>query len=318
MSIDPATVKLIETSDAIRAKYAGQARSVSLQLLIDALDIINKCDVTYRTSNNKRLALEVPMIQICRLSGQMEMPAVSPVAIIKEVPVSDSQSATPVQVVAEPVAPVAPPAPVPVVIAPPPVEAATPVVEVEKPSSPVIDVVPPIQPVKEAEPETVSAPEHDVPVQSHHTSSISIKSVTKADQLASSVKAEVVLDRTGAYTFEQMEEALLRFAELKKADSAMFYSALTSYKTILQPDNVILITVGNTVLEKELNERRNLLLEFLRNELKNDFITMQVTVTEQPLETNKYMNDSDKLNAMALQNPNVNKLRDQLNLELDL
>ena len=318
MSIDPATVKLIETSDAIRAKYASQAHSVSLQLLVDALDIINKCDVTYRTSNNKRLALEVPLIQICRLSGQMEMPAVSSPPVIKAAPVSDSKLVTPVQVVAEPLPPVTPPVPAPEVIAPAAVIDAVPVPEAEKSSAPLVDSIPPIQAAKEVEPGIGSAPEHDVPVQSHHTSSISIKSVTRADQLANSVKTEVLLDRTGTVTFEQMEEALLRFAELKKADSAMFYSALTSYKTILQPDNVILVTVGNTVLEKELNERRNMLLEFLRNELKNDFITMQVTVTEQPSETKKYMNDREKLDAMAFQNPNVNKLRDQLNLELDL
>jgi hypothetical protein len=61
-----------------------------------------------------------------------------------------------------------------------------------------------------------------------------------------------------------------------------------------------------------------MLLEFLRNEMKNDFITMQVSVTEQQSENKKYMNDRDKLDAMAAQNPNVNKLRDQLNLELDL
>ncbi len=84
MSIDPSTVKLIETSDAIRAKYSNQARTISLQLLIDSLDLINKCDVTYRTSNNKRLALEVPLIQICRLSGQMQMTAViEPQAIMQ-------------------------------------------------------------------------------------------------------------------------------------------------------------------------------------------------------------------------------------------
>jgi len=45
---------------------------------------------------------------------------------------------------------------------------------------------------------------------------------------------------------------------------------------------------------------------------------MQVTVTEQPTENKKYMTDRDKLDAMAAQNPNVNKLRDQLNLDLDL
>jgi hypothetical protein len=101
-------------------------------------------------------------------------------------------------------------------------------------------------------------------------------------------------------------------------DSALYYSALTSYKITVDQDNILSITVGNTVLEKELNERRNMLLEFLRNDLKNDFITLQVIVTEAPSDTKKYMNDREKLDAMAQQNPNVNKLRDQLNLELDL
>ena len=126
------------------------------------------------------------------------------------------------------------------------------------------------------------------------------------------------MDRTGIFTFEQIEESLLRYAEFKKADSALYYAALTSYKPALLPDNVLEITVGNTVLEKELNERRNMLLEFLRNEMKNDFITLKVIVTEQQSDTKKYMNDREKLDAMASQNPNVNKLRDQLNLELDM
>ncbi len=140
----------------------------------------------------------------------------------------------------------------------------------------------------------------------------------QADQLSGSVKADIVKDKNETFTFEQLEETILRFAELKKSDSALFYSALTSFKSVLQPENVLLMTVGNTVLAKELNERRNILLEFLREELKNDFITLQVEVTEQPTENKKYMTDRDKLDAMAVQNPNVNKLRDQLNLELDL
>jgi len=99
MSVDAATVKLIETSDVIRAKYREQAQMVSLQLLVDALDIINKCDVTYRTSNNKRLALEIPLIQICRLSGQMQMPVYTATPVIQQVAV---QGASPAPVAAPP------------------------------------------------------------------------------------------------------------------------------------------------------------------------------------------------------------------------
>ena len=328
MSIDPATVKLIETSDAIRAKYKNQAQSLSLQLLIDSLDIINKCDVTYRTSNNKRLALEIPLIQICRLSGQMQMPVVTQVPVIQSTVIPEVAPApVPVSPASEPEAQVVPPVQAPdlKIKETPPVEAP------EIPAAaPEPEIVPEIKPVPVAEstptpeviheiiPEPVEVPEHDVPVQSHHTSSISIKSILKADQLADSVKADTVKDRNEPFTFEQIEESLLKYAELKKADSALYYAALTSYKPALQPDNVLLITVGNTVLEKELNDRRNMLLEYLRDELKNDFITMQVTVTEQVSDTKKYMNDREKLDAMAAQNPNVNRLRDQLNLELDL
>jgi len=330
MSIDPATVKLIETSDAIRAKYSNQARAVPMQLLIDAMDIINKCDITYRTSNNKRLALEVPLIQICKLSGQMQMqagiqpaPQIAVITETKPIPTVVSQP----QIMAEPVPPEVNPAVVPVATIPEPIPAQiptpalpeTPVTEtIPQPEITVSEVIPQPEILKVSEPEVVETPEHDVPVQSHHRSSFSIKSVMQADQLAGSIKADQVKDRTGIFTFEQIEEALLRFAELKKFDSALFYAALTSYKAVLQPDNVLLLTVGNTVLAKELNDRRNLLLEFLRDDLKNDFITMQIVVTEQQTETKKYMNDRDKLDAMAAQNPNVNRLRDQLNLELDL
>jgi len=333
MSVDPATVKLIETSDAIRAKYKDQAQSVSLQLLVDSLDIINKCDVTYRTSNNKRLSLEVPLIQICRLSGQMQMPDVTQTPVIQsavaenpkqttapasqqlvatepvisEITKENIPAETTLQEQLKPVSEIETPKPTTV-----------PEVVPENPAETVAEATKQVVPDNEINAEPVEEQEHDVPVQSHHISSISIKSVTKPDQLASSVKADLVKDRTGTYTFEQIEESLLRYAESKKADSALYFAALTSYKPVLQPDNVLLLTVGNTVLEKELNERRNKLLEFLRDDLKNDFITMQVKVTEELSETKKYMNDREKLDAMAAQNPNVNKLRDQLNLELDL
>ena len=344
MSIDPATVKLIETSDAIRAKYSNQARTVPMQLLIDAMDIINKCDVTYRTSNNKRLALEIPLIQICRLSGQMQMQAgIQPPVVQTTISTETKPLAAPVsqiQIVTEPVPPLVShsqdkvsaipepvPTPVPVYVAAMPVTPVTVAISqpethvaeaITQPQIPAAEIIPQPETLTESEPEIVVNPTHDVPVQSHHRSSFSIKSVMQADQLAGSVKEDVIKDRAGIFTFEQMEGALLRFAELKKFDSALFYAALISYKPDLQPDNVLLLTVGNTVLAKELNERRNILLEFLRDELKNDFITLQIKVTEQPTETKKYMTDRDKLDAMAAQNPNVNKLRDQLNLDLDL
>jgi DNA polymerase-3 subunit gamma/tau len=330
MSVDADTVKLIETSDAVRAKYVSQARSVSLQLLIDALEVINKTDITYRTSNNKRLSLELPLIHICRLSGQMSMPVITTTPAIQH---SASQGQTnqvvdiksvveTPDIVAAAETVKAPeveikPAVTPITV-PEPVSApeAPPVAGEQIPDVKAVETISNQDSPKKQE--QVTPPEHDVPVQSHHVSSFSIKSVLKADQLARSVEAAPELNRNENFTFEQLESALLNYAENKKEESALYYSALTSYKPVLQPDNVLVITVGNTVLEKDFNDRRNVLLEFLRNEMKNDSITLQVTVTEQPSETKKYLNDREKLDAMSAQNPNLSKLRDQLNLELDL
>ncbi len=309
MSVDSATVKLIETSDSVRAKYAAQAKAVSMQLMIDALEIINKCDVTYRTSNNKRLALEVPLIQICRYSGQMQMPAVTPSPVIQTIATANTEHAQP-QMVTEPVTQVSAPAAITTPIAQPqPSEPVTPKAEI---------VSQPVQPKQPEATITATKPEHEAPVQSHHTSSISIKSIIKSDQLSGSVKSAPVEVRKEAFIFDQIEEALMQYAESKKEDSALYYSALTSYKPQLLEENVFVITVGNTVLEKEFNERRNALLEHLRKEMKNDSITLKVEVTEQPADTKKYLSDREKLNIMAAQNPNVAKLKDQLNLELDL
>jgi DNA polymerase-3 subunit gamma/tau len=334
MSVDAATVKLIETSDAIRAKYARQAHVVSLQLLIDALDIINKCDVTYRTSNNKRLSLEVALIQICRLSGQMQMPTVTQTPSIQIAPAVESKpdSGSQPQIAEEPKAFAATPVKTPETSATPVanmvlnVEGADRVIENDpaasqsKTEKPVQESVIKPEPKTESEQknETPDVPEHDVPVQSHHVSSFSIKSILKADQLAKSVESGPVVERTEDFTAEQIEESLARYAETKKEESALYYAALTTFKPVLQPGNVLVVTVENKILEKEFNDRRNTLLEHLRSEMKNDLITLQVIITEKPSETKKYMNDRDKLDDMASKNPNVNKLRDQLNLELDL
>ena len=316
MSIDPATVKLIETSDAIRSKYAEQAKSVSLQLLIDALDIMNKCDVTYRSSNNKRLSLEIPLIQICKLSGQMIMPVVT--QMIQPASVSESKPEPLSQVANVPENAVTPsasnPTQTPLTTTTLPTSYASASQAVVSKGVATKDDLPPTSP----SPATKPLPTHDVPVQSHHQSSISIKGLANADELANSVVNEPALNRRESFTFEQIEQALLKFAESIKEDSALYYSALTAYKPGLQANNLLIITVGNSVLEKEFNERRNTLLEFLRQEMKNDFITIRTVVSEQPLETKKYMSDQEKLNAMVQANPNVEKLRDQLSLELDV
>lgn len=67
MAKDKQTVGLIETSDAQRQKYAAQAERCNTRFLYQALKILNTCDVNYRQSSNKRLLVELTLIEVAQI-----------------------------------------------------------------------------------------------------------------------------------------------------------------------------------------------------------------------------------------------------------
>ena len=70
MAKDPQTLPLLEASDEQKAKYAEQAKTAPTPFLYKALKLMNECDVHYRQSSNKRLLVELTLIQI----GQITQP----------------------------------------------------------------------------------------------------------------------------------------------------------------------------------------------------------------------------------------------------
>ena len=67
MAADESTLKLIETSDALRQRYAEQAKKCPVKFLYSALKILNECDVKYRQSTNKRLLVELTLIEVAQI-----------------------------------------------------------------------------------------------------------------------------------------------------------------------------------------------------------------------------------------------------------
>ena len=70
MAKDAKTLPLLETSEAQKAKYQQQAQKAPTPFLYKALQITNKCDINYRQSSNKRLLVELTLIEI----GQITQP----------------------------------------------------------------------------------------------------------------------------------------------------------------------------------------------------------------------------------------------------
>ena len=61
---NPGTVQLLQVSDPIRAKLQAQAQKADRMLLTRALELANQCDFNYKSSNNKRLSVELCLMQI--------------------------------------------------------------------------------------------------------------------------------------------------------------------------------------------------------------------------------------------------------------
>ena len=70
MAKDPQTLPLLETSEEQKTKFQAQAKAAPTPFLYKALKIMNDCDVQYRQSSNKRLLVELTLIQI----GQITQP----------------------------------------------------------------------------------------------------------------------------------------------------------------------------------------------------------------------------------------------------
>lgn len=64
MAQNQLTIKLMEVSDSIKAKFAEQAQKIDRMLLIRAMELANICDFNYKLSNNKRLSVEICLLQI--------------------------------------------------------------------------------------------------------------------------------------------------------------------------------------------------------------------------------------------------------------
>ncbi len=68
MAKDPQTLPLLEVSDQQRQRYQEQAKKCETRFLYQALKLMNQCDINYRQSNNKRLLVELTLIEIAQIT----------------------------------------------------------------------------------------------------------------------------------------------------------------------------------------------------------------------------------------------------------
>jgi len=75
MAKDPQTLPLLEVSDQQRQRYQEQAQKCPTPFLYKALQFMNQCDINYRQSSNKRLLVELTLIEVAQITQPEEGPS---------------------------------------------------------------------------------------------------------------------------------------------------------------------------------------------------------------------------------------------------
>jgi DNA polymerase-3 subunit gamma/tau len=102
---DAQTLPLLETAESVKVQYKEQAGQCPATWIFASLNILNECDMHYRTSSNKRLVIELGLIKWCGLVQAAASPAVqtAPAPQVVQRPASPTQQ----NAVTKPVAPTA-------------------------------------------------------------------------------------------------------------------------------------------------------------------------------------------------------------------
>ena len=77
MAKDEQTLPLLQVSQRQMEKYKEQAQKCPLNFLYKALKVMNDCDINYRQSGNKRLLVELTLIEIAQITQPEEDGAAS-------------------------------------------------------------------------------------------------------------------------------------------------------------------------------------------------------------------------------------------------
>ncbi len=302
---DPVTLDLLEVGPSVREKYRQQSQQCSEAFLLQALTLCNECDVSYRSSRNPRLLVELTLMKLALYESvpgsalaSLSPPApvlsrassnsqagVAPAAGSPEMPVSRAQHSTPA------VFPVSP-----------------------KPQDSIASM-PSIRQTMAKAPAVAQNKPSDIP--ESQKPSLSGAPVPPASEEAPqpSQEPDAVMP---SKTLEEasLEQAWSKYAAKMQEKDPRLFRSLTYNKPQVSGEATVLYVVANSLQQEEVSRARASILNFLTAELRISSLELDVQVQEVAT-LKKYYTAQDKLTHLTETNPVAALLQQQLSLELE-
>ena len=307
VSRDPATLVLLEVGASIRERYKTQAQRCTPQFLYKAMKLCNDCDMNYRQSKNKRLLVELTLIQVAQLtapaddtSGGHSPDKTLNISFNNQQSAAKPQQATPQQ----------------------PSDYATTLqqnapayrqVQSAAPSTP--------QPAKSPiQPQT----EKKIPVMKATSLNTSIRHAQQSQtpsRTAQPQQSTPPTEKPESWEDYVVDEKKLDYFwrdfanKLPQDETANAGRMRNIHPKLLSDQTTFEVTVDNGMVERNMQRLAPQIEEFLRTQLHNRKIKMTVRVSESQENTRAY-SQPEKFRMMSEKNPSLLKLQKEFGLEL--
>lgn len=312
---DPVTLPLLEVGASIRQRYQEQAQKCPLPFLYKAMKLCNECDLNYRISKNKRLLVELTLIQVAQLTteGDDVSGGRSPKQTIKPV-FSQPAAAQPSQVASDSSVQQAPvhssPASVTANVTPnrQPQMATT-----ARPVSPSATNTTSSAPLPGAGIPSVAKEERKVPVMKMSSLGVSIKNPQR-DQAAQNATVAHVPRVQQPEQDSNFNERDLNYywqeyaGQLPKEQVAIAKRMQVLRPVLLNNSTTFEIVVDNEIAAKDFTALIPELQDYLRGRLKNSKVVMTVRVSA-PTETVRAVGRVEKFQMMSQKNQALMQLK---------
>lgn len=288
---DESTLVLFEVGASIRERYKEMAKHCPDQLLFKAIELANTCDLNYRASRNKRLLLELTLIQLCQLT---------------QVAADDKKKA-----LIEPIAGTNPSSQA--------VNSGKPQQPPQAPSVTAAAGAP--QVMSTHMPSSVPAPPPSTALNSVRRTArpmgISMKEIGVEKPKQQTVQQATTNVKEVVTPFDN--DSLVREWDNYAAtiDKKVYLkNTMINCKPTLQENYYFEVAVHNPGQQEELINNAIHILPFLRQHLTNSRIQMRVRIVEGN-EKHLAYTSTEKLELLMKINPTLGRLRDEFNLTLD-
>ncbi len=296
MAKDPQTLPLLEVSDQQRQRYQEQAKKCETRFLYQALKKMNQCDINYRQSSNKRLLVELTLIEIAQITQPAEE--------------GDSAGRSPRRLKslfkhlmrqAQP-----------------------------KPAAPQVAAAKPVAPKETSKPQITSMASEATPANEASKPNKAVKlggigfswnnlmdqgKPSKINIIPGTVSPAIAQQKNAQFSQEDLELQWMAMCNRMPQELSGIATRMKNMNPTITELPQIEVQVDNALIKQEMEDFKGRIVSSLRNGLQNESLSLEIVIVEQK-EQVKVMTRREQFEKLTKENPAIDKLRQVFNLEL--